>query len=150
MKIDFEYLKKNFKLDEFLKNIERYNYQYMDEGDMLDRIICYGYPNKPDIFTLVDDNFHDELRSLAKSNTLLPLLTDNFEHVVPEIHIELTIKDVFLNCWYSKKNFTYYFFVDEYNDNGNGNCLTFKSKDKEEIMKKISDTQKELLSKKTL
>ena len=58
---------------------------------------------------IVDDKFHDELRSLAKSNTLLPLLTDNFEHVVPEIHIELTIKDVFLNCWYSKKNSTYYF-----------------------------------------
>ena len=113
MKIDFEYLKKNFELDKFLKNIEQYNYQYIDEGDMLDRIISYGYPNKPDIFTLVDDKFHDELRSLAKSNTLLPLLTDNFEHVVPEIHIELTIKDVFLNCWYSKKNSTYYFFVDE-------------------------------------
>tara|TARA_B100000767_G_C19694511_1_gene505525 strand:+ start:1074 stop:1247 length:174 start_codon:yes stop_codon:yes gene_type:complete len=49
-----------------------------------------------------------------------------------------------------RKNSTYYFFVDEYNDNGNGNCLTFKSKDKEEIMKKISDTKKELLSKGTL
>ena len=151
MKIDLKYLKKNFNLDKFIKSLNL-NYKFMNEGDMLDRIIEGGYPHILDsdgeevmIWDILDDNLHDKLRELAKNYKLLPKLTNNFQFI-REISCETVSRHIYLTCLFSKKNKTYYFFIDEYNDYWNGNCLYFKSKKKDKLMEVMGKTRNMIMN----
>ena len=151
MKIDLKYLKKNFNLDKFIKSLDL-NYKFMNEGDMLDRIIEGGYPHILDsngeevmIWDILDDNLHDKLRELAKNYKLLPKLTNNFQFI-REISCETVSRHIYLTCLFSKKNKTYYFFIDEYKDYWNGNCLYFKSKKKDKLMEVMGKTRNMIMN----
>lgn len=151
MKIDLKYLKKNFNLDEFIKSLNL-NYKFMNEGDMFDRIIEGGYPHILDsdgeevmIWDILDDNLHDKLRELAKNYKLLPKLTNNFQFI-REISCETVSRHIYLTCLFSKKNKTYYFFIDEYKDYWNGNCLYFKSKKKDKLMEVMGKTRNMIMN----
>tara|TARA_B110001452_G_C15088266_1_gene379698 strand:- start:35 stop:523 length:489 start_codon:yes stop_codon:yes gene_type:complete len=151
MKIDLKYLKKNFNLDKFIKSLDL-NYKFMNEGDMFDRIIEGGYPHILDkdgeevmIWDILDDNLHDKLRELAKNYKLLPKLTNNFQFI-REISCETVSRHIYLTCLFSKKNKTYYFFIDEYKDYWSGNCLYFKSKKKDKLMEVMGKTRNMIMS----
>ena len=58
LKIGLKYIKKHFNLDLFLKKIEKYNYRYMDEGNMLDRVIGYGFEQKEVYKILINNRLH--------------------------------------------------------------------------------------------
>ena len=145
-KVDLKFLKKNFNLDKFIKNLN-YNYKFMEEGDMLDRVIDGGYPDildedgmDFDIWENLEDNFHDKLRDLAKNYKLLPKLTNNFQFI-REISCITISRIIYLTCLFSKKNETYYFFIDEEHNYWSGNCLYLKSKSIDKIMKSMAKTK---------
>lgn len=151
MKIDLKYLKQNFNLDKFIKSLNL-NYKFMNEGDMFDRIIEGGYEHILDsdgeevmIWDILDDNLHDKLRKLAKNYKLLPKLTKNFQFI-REISCETVSRHIYLTCLFSKKNKTYYFFIDEYKDYWSGNCLYFKSKKKDKLMEVMGKTRNMIMS----
>ena len=146
MKIDLNYLKKNFNLDTFIKSLNL-NYKHMNEGDMLDRVAEGAYQNILDddgaeimIWDILDDSLQHKLRNLAKNYKLLPKFTNNFQFI-REIACETTSRYIYLTCLFSKKNQTYYFFIDEYKDYWNGNCLYLKSKNKEKVIKVMGKTR---------
>tara|TARA_B100000989_G_scaffold114333_1_gene83958 strand:- start:99 stop:659 length:561 start_codon:yes stop_codon:yes gene_type:complete len=138
LKIGLEYIRKNFNLDLFLKNIEKYNYKFMDEGNMFNRIIGYGFKQDKTwkIYDHLDDSEVDKMYKLAETYELLPKITDNFK--VFDLKVtETSEKLISCTTLYSKKNSTYYLFVDEYNSDGRGNCLYYKSKNKKIIFTRI-------------
>tara|TARA_Y100000590_G_C15364250_1_gene880100 strand:- start:111 stop:704 length:594 start_codon:yes stop_codon:yes gene_type:complete len=144
LKIGLKYIKKNFNLNLFLKQIEKYNYKYMDEGDMLDRVIQYGF--KQDEVYKIRDHFdnkeYDKLRKLADDYKLLVKITDNFkaiDYMAEKVETETLSKWIEATLLYSQINFTYYLFIDEINftEQNRGNCLYFKSKNKKLIINKM-------------
>lgn len=144
LKIGLKYIKKNFNLNLFLKQIEKYNYKYMDEGDMLDRVIQYGF--KQDEVYKIRDHFdnkeYDKLRKLADDYKLLVKITDNFkaiDYMAEKVKTETLSKWIEATLLYSQINFTYYLFIDEINftEQNRGNCLYFKSKNKKLIINKM-------------
>ena len=133
MKISLKYLKKNFKLDNFLKGIEKYNYKKMDQGNMLDRAIYYGLNyDEPDISFVG----YDKLNKLAIEYKLLPKITDNFKYVDRRT---VGTRNIWVGATllYSKKNKTYYLFIDHCNKKWIGCCLYYKSKNKKIIWNKM-------------
>ena len=64
LKIGLKYIKKHFNLDLFIKKIEKYNYRYFDEGDMLDRVIQYGF--KQDESWKIQDHFNETKSNFSK------------------------------------------------------------------------------------
>ena len=75
MKIDLNYLKKNFNLDAFIKSLNL-NYKHMDEGDMLDRVAEGAYQNILDddgaeimIWDVLDDPFCAEGSEWGKESS---------------------------------------------------------------------------------
>jgi hypothetical protein len=146
LKIGLKYIKKYFNLELFLKKIQKKNYKYMDEGDMLDRIIQYGFEQDEihKIYDHFDDNEYEKLHKLAENYELLPKVTDNFKIVDAWATAKLKnwIGAIVL---YSKTNSTYYLFIDEIPDDGyKGNCLYFKSKGKKLIFNKMSKLVKKI------
>lgn len=155
-KIGFSYLKKNFKLDLFLKKIEKYNYKYMDEGTMLDRIIQYGF--KQDEVNKIYDHLNykefEKLKTQKDYYKLLLQISNNFE-IIDCVEDKAVNKLVSVSIIYSKKNTTYYLFIDEinYKDGYTGNCLYFESnniKSAENEMFKIFQEIEKNSSKKSL
>ena len=145
-KIDLKFLKKNFQLDRFIKSLNS-NYKVMDDVDMLDRVIEGAYQDILDddgmdvsIIDSIDETLQDKLRTLAKNYKLLPKLTNNFQFI-REISCETISRYIYLTCLYSKINKTYYFFIDEYHNYWNGNCLYLKSKNKEKIFEIMGKTR---------
>ena len=134
LKIGLEYIRKNFNLDLFLKNIEKYNYKFMDEGNMFERIIRYGFKQdeKWKIYDHLDNSEVDKMNKLAETYELLPEITDNFK-VIDLKDTKTSEKLICCTTLYSKKNNTYYLFVDEYSSDVRGNCLYYKSKNKKII-----------------
>ena len=115
MKIDLNYLKKNFNLDAFIKSLNL-NYKHMNEGDMLDRVAEGAYQNILDddgaeimIWDVLDDNLQHKLRNLAKNYKLLHKLTNNFQFI-REIACETTSRYIYLTCLFSKKKSDLLFF----------------------------------------
>jgi len=150
LKIGLKYIKKHFNLDLFLKKIEKYNYRYMDEGNMLDRVIRYGFEQK-EVYKIrdhFDDKEFETLTKLAVVYKLLPKITDNFEEIDFKA-TETLEKWIGATLLSSKRNSTYYLFIDEIiKDEGKtGNCLYFKSKNKKlvwnKMVKIIQETDKE-------
>jgi hypothetical protein len=140
LKIGLKYIKKHFNLDLFLKKIEKYNYRYMDEGNMLDRVIGYGFEQK-EVYKIrdhFDDKEFETLTKLAVVYKLLPKITDNFEEIDFK-ETETLEKWIGATLLSSKKNSTYYLFIDEIiKDEGKkGNCLYFKSKNKKLVWNKM-------------
>tara|TARA_Y100000031_G_scaffold78952_1_gene86912 strand:+ start:101 stop:700 length:600 start_codon:yes stop_codon:yes gene_type:complete len=140
LKIGLKYIKKYFNLDLFLKKIEKYNYKHMDEGNMLDRIIQYGFEQDEvhKIYDHFDDTEFEKLHKLAEYYKLLPKITDNFK-IIDALATETLEKWIGATLLSSKRNSTYYLFIDECNyDEGNrGNCLYFKSKDEKIVWNKM-------------
>jgi hypothetical protein len=140
LKIGLKYIKKHFNLDLFLKKIEKYNYRYMNEGNMLDRVIGYGFEQK-EVYKIrdhFDDKEFETLTKLAVVYKLLPKITDNFEEIDFK-ETETLEKWIGATLLSSKKNSTYYLFIDEIiKDEGKkGNCLYFKSKNKKLVWNKM-------------
>ena len=161
-KIGFSYLKKNFNLDLFLKQIEKNNYKYMDEGTMLDRIIQYGF--KQDEVDKIYDHLNykefEKLKTQKDYYKLLLQISNNFK-IIDCVEEQAINKLVSISIIYSKKNTTYYLFVDEmnfadvenYEGGSTGNCLYFKSnnvKSAENEMFKIIQEIEKNSSKKSL
>ena len=92
------------------------------------------------IIDSIDETLQDKLRTLAKNYKLLPKLTNNFQFI-REISCETISRYIYLTCLYSKINKTYYFFIDEYHNYWNGNCLYLKSKNKEKIFEIMGKTR---------
>ena len=144
LKIGLKYIKKYFNLDVFLKGIQKNNYKYMDEGDMLDRIIRYGF--EQDEVLKIRDHFDEAefetLHKLAEDYKLLRKITDNFK-IIDAMAIEMVTetleKWIVATLLYSKRNSAYYLFIDEYDykEENRGNCLYFKSKNKKIIFNKM-------------
>ena len=140
LKIGLKYIKKYFNLDLFLKKIEKYNYRYFDEGDMLDRVIQYGF-EQDEVWKIQDhfnENEYDKLHKLAFRYDLLPKITNNFVEI-DSMANETLERWTGVSILYSKINSKYYLFIDEITkDEGKqGNCLFFKSKNKKLIWNKM-------------
>ena len=147
LKIGLKYIKKHFNLDLFIKKIEKYNYRYFDEGDMLDRVIQYGF--KQDESWKIQDHFneneYDKLHKLAFRYDLLPKITNNFVWV--DFMANETLEEwTAITILYSKINSKYYLFIDEIiKDDGRiGNCLYFKSKNKKLVKNKMVNIIEEI------
>ena len=140
LKIGLKYIKKYFNLDVFLKGIQKNNYKYVNEGDMLDRIIQYGFEKDEvhKIYDHLDDNEIDKLHELAELYKLLPKITDNFE-VIDAMATETFERWIRATFLFSKSNSTYYLFIDEvtFDEGDTGNTLYFKSKDKKLVWYKM-------------
>ena len=147
LKIGLKYIKKHFNLDLFIKKIEKYNYRYFDEGDMLDRVIQYGF--KQDESWKIQDHFneneYDKLHKLAFRYDLLPKITNNFVWV--DFMANETLEEwTAITILYSKINSKYYLFIEEIiKDDGRiGNCLYFKSKNKKLVKNKMVNIIEEI------
>ena len=158
LKIGLKYIKENFNLDLFLnKIVERGNYKFMNDGDMLDVVILNGFNQEEvtKIYDHLDDKEFDKLHKLADGEKLLPKITDNFEHF-DNGSIKTTADLFFTGIWFSKRNNTYYLFIDRLNFERSTKsiCLYFKSKNEKTITNKMlkfiqqtdKDNQKRRLS----
>ena len=147
LKIGLKYIKKHFNVDLFLKKIEKYNYRYFDEGDMLDRVIQYGFDQYESwkIQDHLNENEFEKLHKLAERYNLLPKITDNFVEV--DFMANETLEEwTGITILYSKINSKYYLFIDEIiKDDGRiGNCLYFKSKNKKLVKNKMVNIIQEI------
>ena len=79
LKIGLKYIKENFNLDLFLnKIVERGNYKFMNDGDMLDVVILNGFNQEEvtKIYDHLDDKEFDKLHKLAENDKLLSKITN--------------------------------------------------------------------------
>jgi len=141
LKIGLKYIKENFNLDLFLNKIEeKGNYKYRNDGDMLDIVIRNGFNQEEaqKIYDHFDDKEFDKLHKLAEGDNLLPKITDNFE-LFDNSSIKTTTDLFFTSIWFSKRNSTYYLFIDMLNFEQltKGICLYFKSKNEKTITNKM-------------
>ena len=141
LKIGLKYIKENFNLDLFLNKIEeKGNYKYRNDGDMLDIVIRNGFNQEEaqKIYDHFDDKEFDKLHKLAEGDNLLPKITDNFE-LFDNSSIKTTTDLFFTSIWFSKRNSTYYLFIDMLNFERltKGICLYFKSKNEKTITNKM-------------
>ena len=141
LKIGLKYLKENFNLDLFLnKIVERGNYKFMNDGDMLDVVILNGFNQEEvtKIYDHLDDKESDKLQRLAERDKLLSKITDNFEYF-DNGSIKTTTDLFFTGIWFSKRNNTYYLFIDRLNFERSTKsiCLYFKSKNEKTITNKM-------------
>ena len=141
LKIGLKYIKENFNLDLFLNKIEgKGNYKYRNDGDMLDIVIQNGFNQEEvtKIYDHLDRKEFDKLHKLAEGDNLLPKITDNFE-LFDNSSIKTTTDLFFTSIWFSKRNSTYYLFIDMLNFEQltKGICLYFKSKNEKTITNKM-------------
>ena len=141
LKIGLKYLKENFNLDLFLnKIVERGNYKFMNDGDMLDVVRRNGFNQEEaqKIYDHLDDKEFDKLHRLAERDKLLSKITDNFEYF-DNGSIKTTTDLFFTGIWFSKRNNTYYLFIDRLNFERSTKsiCLYFKSKNEKTITNKM-------------
>ena len=141
LKIGLKYIKENFNLDLFLnKIVERGNYKFMNDGDMLDVVILNGFNQEEvtKIYDHFDDKEFDKLHKLAENDKLLSKITDNFK-IFDNSLIKTPTDFFFTTIWFSKINSTYYLFIDMLNFERltKGICLYFKSKNEKTITNKM-------------
>ena len=141
LKIGLKYIKENFNLDLFLnKIVERGNYKFMNDGDMLDVVILNGFNQEEvtKIYDHFDDKEFDKLHKLAENDKLLSKITDNFK-IFDNSSIKTPTDFFFTTIWFSKINSTYYLFIDMLNFERltKGICLYFKSKNEKTITNKM-------------
>lgn len=141
LKIGLKYIKENFNLDLFLNKIEeKGNYKYRNDGDMLDVVILNGFNQEEvtKIYDHLDDKEFDKLHRLAERDKLLSKITDNFE-IFDNSSIKTRTDLFFTTIWFSKRNSTYYLFIDmlDFEQLNKGICLYFKSKNEKTITNKM-------------
>ena len=141
LKIGLKYIKENFNLDLFLNKIEeKGNYKYRNDGDMLDVVILNGFNQEEvtKIYDHLDDKEFDKLHRLAERDKLLSKITDNFE-IFDNSSIKTRTDLFFTTIWFSKRNRTYYLFIDRLNFERSTKsiCLYFKSKNEKTITNKM-------------
>ncbi|MDC1338446.1 hypothetical protein N8160_03545 [Pelagibacteraceae bacterium] len=141
LKIGLKYIKENFNLDLFLNKIEeKGNYKYRNDGDMLDVVILNGFNQEEvtKIYDHLDDKEFDKLHRLAERDKLLSKITDNFE-IFDNSSIKTRTDLFFTTIWFSKRNSTYYLFIDmlDFERLNKGICLYFKSKNEKIITNKM-------------
>ena len=141
LKIGLKYIKENFNLDLLLnKIVERGNYKFMNDGDMLDVVILNGFNQEEvtKIYDHFDDKEFDKLHKLAENDKLLSKITDNFK-IFDNSSIKTPTDFFFTTIWFSKINSTYYLFIDMLNFERltKGICLYFKSKNEKTITNKM-------------
>ena len=107
---------------------------------MLDIVIQNGFNQEEvtKIYDHLDDKEFDKLHKLADGEKLLSKITDNFEHF-DNGSIKTTTDLFFTGIWFSKRNSTYYLFIDMLNFERltKGICLYFKSKNEKTITNKM-------------
>ena len=141
LKIDLEYLRKNFNLDLFLKNIVKLNYKYWEEGNMLNRIIEYGFEKEEvyKIYDHIDAKEYDKLYKLADRSVHKFFLkfTNNFEFIDGDI---AETSEYFWSTFiiYANSNDNYYLFLEDHNPENRGNCLYFKSINEKIILNRMN------------
>ncbi len=141
LKIGLEYIRKNFNLDLFLKNIVKKNYKYWEEGNMLNRIINYGFEKEEvyKIYDHLDAKEYDKLYKLADRSVHKFFLkfTNNFEFIDGDI---AETSEYFWGTFiiYANRNDNYYLFLEDHNPENRGNCLYFKSINEKIILNRMN------------